>query len=778
MIDALPLLLGPEGYQISRSVRLRSSASGYLTRTISAASTSTTICTWSGWAKRGALGIARATIAYHGNAGGSGGMIDLEFASDTLRCFHDGTNFIQTSAVYRDPSAWYHVVLVYDSTQATASNRLKLFVNGLQVTAFSTASYPALNQAINAGSTNVQNLGLVGAHQFDGYLTEINFIDGQALTPSSFGETDAVTGVWKPKKYAGTYGTNGFYLNFSDPSAATAAAIGKDSSGNGNNWTPNNISVAGGFTYDSMIDVPTPYADGGNGRGNYAVLNAASIGADATLSAGNLQIAYGSGSTIRGTMATFGMSSGKWYWEATITASSLAATGAMIGIANTPSASAVPEYPGYSANGWSYHGNNGSKYTNASGSSYGATYGVNDVIGVSFDADTRELIFYKNGTSQGVAFTGLAAGDYFPAVGDGSAGNTFTAAFNFGQRPFAYTPPTGFKALNTQNLPEPTIKKGGSYFDVVLYTGDAVQDRAVTGFGFDLDLAWIKSRNNAGSHVLVNRVVGGDKQLFSNLTNAEQTNADVTNGFTTGGILLGDNVSGTGSTNQNTYTYALWGWKEGATQGFDIVTYTGNGANRTVAHNLGVAPSMMIVKNRNSGAGYNWRVYHGSLASAANYLEINTTAVSQSDTTVWNNTAPTSSVFSLGTSANVNANADTYVAYLFSEVAGFSRFGSYTGNGSTDGPFVFTGFRPRWIMIKNIQDSTTAWSIWDTSRSPSNLGDQRLGANASAAESSLAQFDLLSNGFKLRSSNSNNASGQTIIFAAFAEHPFKLSLAR
>ena len=767
MIDALPLLLGPEGYQISRSVRLRSSASGYLTRTISAASTSTTICTWSGWAKRGALGIARATIAYHGNAGGSGGMIDLEFASDTLRCFHDGTNFIQTSAVYRDPSAWYHVVLVYDSTQATASNRLKLFVNGLQVTAFSTASYPALNQAINAGSTNVQNLGLVGAHQFDGYLTEINFIDGQALTPASFGETNAVTGVWQPKKYTGTYGTNGFYLNFSDNSNNTAATIGKDYSGNGNNWTPNNISVSAGVTYDSMLDVPTPWADGGNGRGNYCTLNPLDT-LSGTITEGNLAFtspATGYGGT-RCTIAT--PTTGKWYWEVTVNA---IAGGFDIGIS---SANEVrPVVPGESSTSYGYR-NDGAKRTNGADTVYGAAYTTNDVIGVALDMDAGTLVFYKNNTSQGTAFSGLS-GNFLPMISDFNNSAVSSAYINFGQRPFAYTPPSGFKALNTLNLPAPTILKGNQYFDVSLWTGNGTSQSITNSGSMQPDLVWGKKRNAAASHALVDSVRGVNKTLFSNLTDVEDTALLSVTAFNSNGFSIGT----AGNFNANGDTYVGWQWKEGATQGFDIVTYTGNGTNRTIAHSLGVAPSMMIVKRRTT-AGGDWDVYH-SATGATKRLFLNTTAASQTTSVAWNDTAPTSSVFTVGTGANVNQNGDTYVAYLWSEVAGFSKFGSYTGNGSSDGPFVFCGFRPRFVMIKG-SSFTSNWFIQDGARNGYNVNTGvALRPNLSNAEdgTTFYDMDLLSNGFKLRTSTGDsNSSGATFIFAAFAENPFKNSLAR
>ena len=764
------------GYQISRSVRLRSSASAYFSRTISTASTSTTVFTWSGWVKRGSLAASRMTIAYHGNTGATGGLINLEFNSDsTIRCFFDGTNTIQTTAVYRDPSAWYHIMLAYDSTQATASNRAKLYVNGVQVTAFLTANYPPLNQAINAGSGNIQQLGLVSTSQFDGYLTEINFIDGQALTPSSFGETDIFTGVWKPKKYVGTYGTNGFYLNFSDPSAATAAAIGADRSGNGNNCTPNNISVTAGVTYDSMLDVPTPWPDGGNGRGNYAVLNPLTYGG--TIDNGNLEIVtLVSYASARAGTSTIAADGGKFYWEATKLSGS--STDLSIGVctdANSIAGSGNRFY--YDATG--DYIQNGSVVSAAP-----ATYATNDIIGLAVDTTTSTIEFFKNGVSQG-SYTMSFAGPYFAQVLDNTGTLQARFAINFGQRPFSYTPPSGFKALNTQNLPEPTILKGNQYFDVSLWTGDGTGSRVITtNLNFSPDFVWAKSRSSATwSNVLGDTVRGIGNLLVSNSTTAEVSSASSVAGYIS--ALSATSFTATqGSSNNGNYnfsgvTYVGWQWKEGATQGFDIVTYTGNNvAGRTISHSLGVAPSLIIIKNRGSIGTAEWLVGHSSIGWGS-FLLLNSTAASTVASNRWNNTAPTSSVFTLGTIPN--SNTETYVAYLFAEVAGFSRFGSYTGNGSTDGTFVFLGFRPRWILIKRTDSAGYSWLLHDTARSPENPSDELLVPNTSSAESTAAaqNIDFVSNGFKLRTSDAfYNANGGTYIFAAFAEVPFRNALAR
>ena len=773
VVNAIPLLLADEGYQISRSVRLRSSASAYFNRTPGSASSRTT-WTYSTWIKLGLLspastGAINLSSGVDGNNRSeiriplTGGAIDFLFDYTSTAI----TGFLRTTQVFRDPSAWYHLLFVADTTQATASNRLKMYVNGVQVTSFSTATYPAQNGTGWINSANAHYIGnptLSGYNYFDGYLTEVNFIDGQALTPSSFGETDAITGVWKPKKYTGTYGTNGFFLNFSDNSSNTATTIGKDYSGNGNNWTPNNISVTAGSTYDSMLDVPTLWADGGNGRGNYAVLNPLSGPAvPSTITNGNLTATTAS-SAFGLTSASMAMPSGKWYCE--VKFSSLA-IGALIGIRN--SAEAPTSYVGGTSGSYAYYSPTGQKYNAATAATYGSSYSTSNTIGIAFDADAGSLTFYRDNVSQGVAYSSIPVADYVFAFSDEGTGSV---AFdvNFGQRPFAYTPPTGFKALNTQNLPEPTIKKGNQWMDVNIWTGNG-SARSITNSGsMQPDLVWVKSRTQAIAHRLVDAVRGAGNTLASNLTNAEFSDPQGVTSFNTNGFGIGTDTS----YNQNGDTYVGWQWKEGATPGFDIVTYTGTGANRTVAHSLGVAPRMFIVKRRDTTGS--WNVYHVSTGNTgAMYLEL--TNAFAADSTRFNNTSPTSTDFTVGTGAGINASGGTFVAYLFAEVAGFSRFGSYTGNGSSDGPMIFTGFRPRFILLKRT-DTTGNWNMYDSARSPRNADTKVLYPNLSNSEdASTDHFDWLSNGFKMKSTN-QNTNGGTFIYVAFAENPFKYSLAQ
>ena len=767
--EANALLGSTDQYRIERSLRFRSGATPTLSRTLTANSTSSTTCTWSVWVKRGALGAARSSIAYNGNTAGNGNMIVLEFASDTLRVFFDGGNTISivTTAVYRDPTAWYHVVLAYDSTQATASNRARLFVNGVQVTSFSTANYPPLNHAINAASGNVQYIGNSGATPFDGYFAEVNFIDGQALTPSSFGQTDPVTGVWIPRRYAGTYGTNGLYLKFTDNSAATAAAIGRDFSGNGNNFTPTNISVTAGTTFDSMIDSPTNYGDGGNGRGNYAVLSPIDNSGANTLSNANMRATLAAGFSVNS--ATIAVSSGKWYWEVlpeTITANAM-----IIGVANA--AVSASSRVGSTVNGY-YYISDGTKYNNNSVTAYGASYTTTDVIGFALDMDAKTITAYKNNVSQGVMFSGLPD-VVLPTFqnGTGTGGQVFSA--NFGQRPFAYTPPAGFRALNTQNLPTPLIERGANHFDTVLYTGDGVNGRTITSsLRFTPGLAWGKSRSTVRAHAMIDSVRGNFLTLSSNATAAES--AINSYAVSVANSLLTFNSN---ETNENGATFVTWLWNRSAVPGFDIVTYTGTGSAQTVAHGLGVAPRMIFTKARNNTLADHWGVYHGSLPNTQNlYLNLTNGAATAS---MWNSTSPTASVFSLGANNDANRSTINYVAYLWAEVAGFSRFASYVGNGSTDGPFVWCGFRPRFLLLKNVTN-VSQWIMVDTARNTFNPITDELVPNAASAENGLAittSIDALVNGFKIRTADANiNQNTDTLVFAAFAENPFKIARAR
>jgi hypothetical protein len=825
-----PLLMAGGGYEITRSVRLRNSASAYFSRTYATSPTNNKINTFSGWVKRGTLGtLGYIFAAYDGSSALAAG---IWFQNDKLWAEYggpSGSGRITTTALYRDPSAWYHIVLAIDTTQATASNRVKLYVNGVQITAFDTATNPTLNLATAFTFPNANNR--IGANwdnsgPFDGYLTEINFIDGQALTPSSFGFIDPSTGVWAPRKYTGTYGTNGFYVNFSDNSAATATTIGKDYSGNGNNWTPNNISVTAGVTYDSMIDTPTPFNDGGNGRGNYAIVNPLSKATSQTnVIDGNLYAIPTSGGSNWGTVfSSIAIpTSGKWYMEAVAQVYAGSGNNSSFGVVD--SASFIPTntailyqfttgegFDGILAhlfNDYVAPISDGVQGTNVTGLT-----GTSINLMLALDVDNGKVYAGYNGTwlnsGNPAGGTGEVASRSFSAT-DVVAGNTAwngtndqSQYFNFGQRPFTYSVPTGFKTLNTQNLPQPTIPNGASYMAATLYTGTGAAQtisNAVNGVSFQPDFVWAKARSSAESHRLQDSVRGATLSLYSNLTNAEATEAQSITAFGSSGFTLG-----TGTPNTNAVTYVGWQWKAGGTPavtntngsitstvsanttaGFSVVTASASGTSPvTVGHGLGVTPRLIIGKVRDV-AGTNWYVYSSSFA-ATDYLVLNSTNGKATSSNIWD-VAPTSSVFTVGNPQNGwaagNAGSKLYVFYCFTEIPGYSKFGSYTGNGSSSGPFVYTEFRPRWILIKRTDSSPFSWCLVDSSRSPNNTSvnggmQNTLFPNNSNAEDTGADIcDGLSNGFRFyQGASSFNANGGTYIYAAFAENPFKFALAR
>jgi hypothetical protein len=764
---------GNQGYFIQRSLRFRSSASAYLNRTPASAGNRQT-WTWSGWVKRGLLGGTTLDYTLFRAGTGTTDTTDFSFSANAngdvlyFRNRVAGVNqfSVQTTQSFRDVGGWYHIVVAFDSTQATASNRLLFYVNGTQVTSFSVATYGAQNSNSYVNATNVHYIcaqtGLTS--YFDGYLAEVNFIDGQALTPSSFGQTDAVTGVWVPKKYTGTYGTNGFYLNFSDNTSATTLAY--DKSGNGNNWTANNISTTAGATYDSMTDVPTLTSAT---AANFCVMNPLDK-LDGSISGGNLDVTTGTvgGSNCRGSIV---MTSGKWYWEFTPTNNG--------GIADL----GISVYPGSDVKQgtvYSYQADSGNKYSSGGGAaSYGSTYTTNDVIGIAYDATNGKIWWAKNGTWQAsgdpaagtnAAYSGIT-GDAYAYITDRNVLQTCVVSANFGQRPFSYTPPTGFKALNTFNLPDPTIKKPNQYMDVSTWSGNS-STQTITNSGFQPDLLWGKCRNLSNWHGLLDSVRGVSNVLWSNATNAEASSSALTS-FNSNGFTLGSDTSQV-ILNTTGSNYVGWQWKESATAGFDIVTYTGTGSTQTIAHSLGVTPKMMIAKQRNAVTA--WRVWHQSAGNGSLFLNGTNAFMSGQWASDWNSTNPTSSVFSVG--SDLSGTGGTLVAYLFAEIPGFSKFGSYTGNGSADGPFVFTNFQPKYVLIKRT-DTTGNWYVWDTTRNTYNVVSAELYPNLSNAEATNADLDANSNGFKIRNTTADfNANGGSYIYAAFSTFPFKYSTAR
>ena len=766
------------GYFLDQSIRFRESASAYLRRTPATTSNRQTF-TFSCWYKKSKSGIQHPLFYTQ-----SGGEHAVRFRDDddSLDWFYYSGGYVyrlRTSALYRDPSSWYHIVAVLNTTNGTASERARLYVNGERITAFQTASYPALNAQYAINTTVAHDIGHFSTSYNDGYMTEVNFVDGQALTASDFGEYNEDTGAWQPKSYAGTYGTNGFYLNMS-----TSGSTVLDQSTNSNNWTATNMNLttSTATTYDKMTDVPTLTDED---TGNFATWNPLD---KATLSVvdANLKATNSSGNSWQSIRGTIGVTEGKWYWEAEAVSSSFLRVGVALQSASLTSTYSNPN------DSWTYVDTNGNKTGNGSETGYGASYTNGDTIGVALDMDSGTLTFYKNGVSQGVAFnTGLSGKEIFPLIAGYGSGKGFIV--NFGQRPFKYTPPTGYKKLNTYNLPDSTIVDGSNHFYPKLYTGTG-STLTVSGLEFSPDWVWFKQRGKADYHQAYDTIRGVAKNLSPNQTTAEQNSTTVgLTAFNSNGFTIGT----WNNLNQSGIATVAWCWRgsdsapvsntngtvtstvsANPTAGFSIVTWTGNGANATIGHGLGVKPAWYIVKRRD--AGTSWCVYHEGMATAPQsaymYLENSNSAVTGSGV-FWNNTIPNTNTFGVSSHGDVNASGGTYVAYVFAPIEGFSKFGYYRGNGSSDGTFVHTGFRPAFLLTKRT-DAGSNWVLTDAERSPDNESNETLYANLSNTEASMGK-DLLSNGFKSKTTDADiNGNGATYIYMAFAENPFKNALAR
>ena len=706
-------------YKVEKSLRFRNSASARLTRTPAVAGNKQ-IWTMSFWLKTSKSNFDH-YLFESSTDGGNNERTVLAFNSGKLQFRHiDGGSAVlslETSQVFRDPSAWYHIVLAVDTTQATSSNRVKMYLNGSQITAFGTSTYPSqnLNTDWNGAAAHAFGASTYPDAYADGYFSEIYNIDGQALTPSSFGGTDK-DGNWSPIAYTGTYGQNGFYLNFKDATSTTT--IGYDYSGNGNHWTLSGFNVAtANTTYDSMIDVPEDQA-GSNSRGNYCTLNPlhyAMGGANYyTINNANQRITGTSASNSGGTIGTMASATGKFYYEVNMTG--VDASGYVtVGACDVDQYSGLTSfnYLGYGSKSYGYF-SSGTKTNNNGTSAYGATFTTGDVIGVAIDCDNGAIYFSKNGTWQnsgvptsgatktGAAYTWTAGSQkMIPQIDVYRTGSI--ADTNFGQRDFSYTPPADYKTFCTTNLPEPTIKSPNKHFAVSTYTGTGAAQ--TINSGLDLSnggLVWTKTRSNVVNHDFRSSgLLNNYSFLQTNTTNAENNTAtQYATTFNSTGYSIdsyGDNI------NQNTYTFVSWQWKTGAvvtnnsgtissqvranpTAGFSIISHSGTGSNSllSVGHGLGTTPALIIMKARQAGiVGTDaWVVFHSSF-SAGDYMTLNTTNAKSTSSNYWGNTLPTTSVFYVsGSSAQVgNESGVNYITYAWSQVPGYSAFGSYVGNG-------------------------------------------------------------------------------------------------
>jgi len=770
---------GVTSYQIEQSLRF--DGTGRLSRSMGAGSRTT--ATISCWIKSDFY-----RTFFIDAAGGSSNSLEtsIYMSTSSIGVGRYDSSWGQVNGSNRDPAAWYHVMWVLDTNNSTGSDRIRVYVNGVRRT-FSFSTTPS--QGENLGWNNSapvyighrQQIPTSSGDYYWGYLAEMHHVDGTALDPTDFGEFDD-NGVWRPIEVSGlTYGTNGFYLKF-DPSATNG--IGHDHSGNGNNFTPSGFTTSGTGT-DVMSDTPTT---------NWCTLNPLhkSVLGTVTATNGNLDVNLNRSAGNPYVTSTIAAPlSGKWYWEVVQYGQNVGGTMyGEVGVMDIDT-KAVNVY-GKPLNCRAYLLYNGQKTDFTTTSSYGSAVGQNVVVGIALDMDNGKIWFSRAGVWQAsgdpaagtnAAFTNMANVHWgvFVSIGGQNNGDF---RFNFGQHDLTYTPPTGFLPLNTANLPAPDIADGSEYFKTKLYTGDGSTDNPITGVGFQPDFVWIKERNDNGSHQLYDAVRGATKRLESNNNTGETTITNGLKSFDPDGFSLGNYSNG----NQLNITHASWNWlaangtstpsggtiastvSANPTAGFSIVSYTGTGVNATVAHGLNVAPKMVIVRKRSAAGG--WIVGHSSIGWN-NYIAIEDGAAG-ANSTIWQDTAPTSTVFSVGTNTTVNGSSATFIAYCFAEVEGYSKFGSYTGNGTDeDGPFVYTGFAVSWLLVKK-SSGTGDWYISDNKRNTYNAVTGRIDANTSDIENTNNPWvDFLSNGFKIRDYDGSwNASGSTFIYAAFAENPF------
>lgn len=709
---------------VANSALFDSANSEYLSFTMGTP-TSTDIGTISVWINRSKITTTQYICGTGDGAAGRPLHFYYNGATDSFNILTATTGDYRTTQVERDTGGWSHVVLASDTTNATAGNRWRLYLNNVEVTAFSKETAPTQNLDLWEAGDRF----FIGAHQapgsyFDGYMSEFVFIDGQQLTPSSFGEADATGNYWTPLASATikalTFGTNGFYLD-------NVTSAETDASGNANNFTNNNTVVTSTHTPTNTFNTWNPI-DAGTG----------------TLSNGNLTL-----TGVSDRSGTLPMYTGKWAWKITTAASTAfgIVQGNLVGTEST--------------------------YTATSG----------EVVEFEFDADAGTLDRSVDGGAYSSIATGLTSGPYFTL-----AKGACTA--DFGQNGFTVDDGT-FKYLNTTNIAAATTRTQSDpyeHWNNILYTGDGVAigsgGQAITGAGFQPDFAWLKRRSAVDvEHALTDIVRGVTKELSSNDTGASETVAEGLTAFGSDGFTVGSD----GSYNLSADTYVAWLAKLGGaavsntdgtitssvsvntTLGMSVGTYTGTGSAATIGHSLGVVPGMVICKK--VGAIGSWAVYHSSADPTIpqnKSILLDTTAAQIDTTTHWNDTAPNSSVFTVGTSASTGEAADyVFIAFAPSE---YISIGSYEGNGNADGTFVPTlnslgvPLQLIWFMQKSI-DSTSDWIIHDAARGGYNVDNDELAANTTAAEGTADQVDIVNGGIKNRIATDPNVAETNIYIA-------------
>jgi len=778
---------------IAKSVMVDYSSSSYLQRTQDtvAGDDNKRKATFSFWFKPSGARLGNETCLF--GAAPSGRLFARFDTSDRLMLrLTNGTTEYQkvTNRTFQTTDKFYHFLWQVDASQSTATDRSQLYIDGDRITSWNSDNNPAQNTDIvglaDGTVMRISSLSHSAAQFFDGYIAEFNCVSGSVVAPSVFGVTDTSTGRWVPKALTGiTYGTNGFRCTFANTAGLT---IGDDTSGNGND-------------FDTLNGIGTDHIRTDSPTQNFITADPfTAIGTAPTLKEGGLQLVYASGSGYPkiGFNKTIPQS-GKWYWEVKATA-----VGGYQGIANPDcgladlnliQVQAIPTNANMagSAGVLACRMESGFKFTDVRSTSQSlSTIGSTNMADGDYwlwalDMDNGKL-FIGHYDASGTSTTYFAADggtDGNPANGTnptfefdpkdhrfvpvqevfapGSYASTWD--YNFGSKAYDFTAPSGYGKLSQENFPE--------------------SDEGIGG------MVWVKNRDTTDYHTIYDSSRGISKEIYPNDTSAEASAvADGLKKFLKGGFATEDAVN----LNEAGESFVAWNWvanggttaantdgsgasiasttQANQTAGFSIVQYTGTGSAGTVAHGLSAAPTMIAVKNLGDSAS--WYVYMNvtRAASPNTYYMRFDSDDSQSQTgAVWNDTTPTSSVFTVGGEDTSNKNTKNYVAYCWTDIPGYSRVGTFNGNANADGSFVYTGFRPQWLMIKGL-DVGNGWTVWDSARSVRNPLDTALFWNTTGADDTGNTIDFLSNGFKPRSTNADFNGSNIYGYLAFAEHPF------
>ncbi len=794
------------GYDIDQSARFEDGGPAYMERTPSGAGNRKT-WTWSSWVKRANAGSHQNIFCF---GAANTDQVTLAFNSNNQLSYSvivSNTTTVEyvTEQQFRDPISWYHIVVTGDTTPG--SPLFKVYINGVQATSFATSTNSAAqNLDTAANNTVAHRIGeraFSSSQPFDGYLAEVHWIDGTALDASSFGETNEDTNQWGPIKYSGSYGTNGFYLDFSNSSS-----LGADASGS------NNFTTSGMDSYDQVKDSPT---------NNFATLNPLQSNAGGyanTFSEGNLKNNVTTGGQSYPSTFYAPPLDQKWYWECYIVSGN-AAKGPAVHL----NMDWTSGYENQKAHTWKWEGSNGITYNVLNSGSYtvaNSTLTTNGDIFAIF-IDGADIKFYKNGsltyTATGVITTAnsnvmipsstcsdgtvyvMNFGQDSSFAGNKTSGSAnATDANGFGD--FYYTPPAGALACCSQNISEPSIVDPTDHFDVTLYSGNG-STQSISSLNFQPDLVWTKRRNiGNASHGWTDSVRGSGKSLKSNDDSGEVPGGtpgatDDMYAFTTNGYSVGaDNYLNINTSGSN---YVGWTWKGGGsavsntdgaittqvsanpTAGFSVVTYTGTGNAQTIGHGLSQAPELCIFKKRNANGADGlraWAAWHQYCTTGGTFKKGLVWSSTNAEFDAYlANVPPTASTFTLYANyQEQNFNGDDYVAYFWHSVEGYSKVGMYVGNSNTDGPFVHTGFKPAFIVLKNRDagGGGNSWVINDNKRMGYNTDNKRLRVNSQGQEDDTGRLSIFSNGFKLTQTyDEANQSGNTFVYIAIAETAYK-----